>query len=540
MRTADDTLPRTAPVNPNDVDLSKVLSVLKRHWLPLLLIPSLTAGGTYALLNRVPPTYQAGTSIMSGGTSNGNLALNGAIVSATQLPEGAVDSVIHSRALVEQVIGAVQSSSLPPQLKSEIASDLRAELSSGQYRRLQVRTKIDNQQRGVYTLTSTAESPAAARVLANAATQSLLQWDVDRVRIGVTQARRNLQDQLDNLTARLATLPPNSVERDSLVAARGQLLLSLSQATVLEQGAIGSLVRLAEANDPSRPIAPKPLRNAVLAFLLALFATAGSVLLRDSLRRKINAPADLPPGLPILGSVPRLKSRKRSAVLQNDHSGAYEAGGFIRVNVLAKLEGHSHPVIVVTSPGPFNGKSTVTAMMAKALAEGGRRVLLIDLDLHRPTQHEFWPVAGLEWRPLPEAVTTPNAQRSILDAAAHPDQASVLAVAENIDLLPAQAVSRQVVTALNNLNLMQQIRTWAQQYDAVLLDTPPVLALSDALLLGQASDGVVMVASSGETSTQELERAVDAFTATQGRLLGVILNKVPRSSEGYAYYSYRR
>ncbi|ULH14247.1 hypothetical protein MF271_01615 (plasmid) [Deinococcus sp. KNUC1210] len=240
----------TVPTSIDDVDLSQVLRVLRRQWLPLILTPLVLGGGTYLLFNRQAPVYQASTSLMSAPPDSGNSVLNGASVIAAQLPQGAVDEVVHSRNTVTRTLQLIDKSNLPPTVKQHIARDLKNELADQKFKRLAVTARLDQFQRGVYDIRASAESPEAAQILATASTQALLEWDLRRAQESVSRARQNIQDQINNINARLAVSTPGSTDQQSLVSARGQLILNLSQATVFEEGARGNLTLLADANTP--------------------------------------------------------------------------------------------------------------------------------------------------------------------------------------------------------------------------------------------------------------------------------------------------
>lgn len=519
------------------VNLAQVLSTLRRHWLPLLLAPLLVGGLTYAALSQQPPIYQAGTSLMSAAPDNSNSILSGASVTAPQLPQGAVAEVVHSRSTVKRIKTLLKRSPLSSELQSKIVTDLENELSSGSYKRLSVRARVDQNQRGVYDLQASAETPEAARVLASAATEALVDWDLQRAREGVARAKRNLQRQLVNLNAQIAAAPTGSVEQQSLIAARGDLALSLSQATVLEDSARGNLTLLAEANAPSQPVAPKPLRNAILAALLALFAVAGLVFLLDALRRRVRSASDLLDlGFPVIGELPRLRKTGRSQIPALARSGSlYEPIGFVRVN-LAMATPKTPSVIAFSSARPGEGKSTLVTATAAASAANGQRVLVIDLDLHRHIQGEFWDVSGRPWVGLPGAVEA--APSNILHAIENPTQASVLDVENGIHFLPAGAAARRGVSLLSTPEFPVLLHQWAQAYDIVLIDTPPLLALADALVIAKHTDGMVLVVESGETSVPELERVQRDVRNSGVKVIGAILNKVSRSQQGYYYSNY--
>lgn len=529
--------PETRARTTDDVDLAQVFAVLRRYWLPLLLVPALLAALTYLMFQRVPPTFEATTSLMATQPDSSNQVLSGASVKAAQLPQGAVDEVVHSKKTVQRIQADITASALPETVKANIAQSLTDELADRKYRRIVVKARVDQLQRGVYDLKASAESPEAARLLADAAAQALLAWDVQRSREGVTRARQNIQEQLQNLTARLSGLPEGSLERQSLVAARGQLVLDLSQATVFEQGAMGNLTLLADANAPRKPVAPKPMRNAALVGLLSLFVGVGLALLFDSLRRKVRSTADVVAlNVPSLGELPRLSHAARGQVTSHARTGEfYEPSGFLRVNLMSLVPGKP-AIIGVTSARPGEGKSTVIATTATSLAMSGKKVLILDLDLHRPTQHEYWQVVGRPLIELPGATET--AQTTIVQAIQEPYYASAVEVSENIHFVPAGEAGRRAAAILSSPAFSERLKQWAQAYDVVLLDTPPVLSMADAFVVGKHADGLVVVVESGETSVPELQRVLRTFQTTSTRLLGVVVNKVRRGQQGY-YYAYQ-
>lgn len=522
----------------DDIDLAQVFAVLRRQALPLLLAPVLVGGATYALFKRQAPTYEAVTSVMAAQSDNSNSVLSSASVTAPQLPQGAVEEVVHSRQSVERMLALLKTSTLPDQVKASISEELKNELASDKFSRVTVKARLDTQQRGVYELRASAQSPEAARVLATAATQALLDWDIDRARTGVGRARKNLQAQLKNISARLAAVPAGSVEAQSLIAARGQLILNLSQATVFEEGAVGNLTLLAEANAPRTPVAPKPTRNAVLAAILTLFAGAGLALLLDSLRRRVRSTADIIAlDVPAIGELPRMSRARRAETTTAATAGVlYEPTGFIRVNLSTAVP-QTPSLFAISSARPGEGKSTVVAAVAESYALAGKRVLVIDLDVHRPTQQEFWNVGGRPWVPLPGAAE--GHQTTVVQAIEHPEQASAVDVGRGIHLLLAGEVGRRAASLLNTPGLPELLRQWATGYDVVLIDTPPLLSVADAFVIAPHTDGLVLVVESNETSVPEVQRVLQGARTSQVKLLGIVVNKVRRGQQGYGYsYSY--
>ena len=214
----------------------------------------------------------------------------------------------------------------------------------------------------------------------------------------------------------------------------------------------------------------------------------------------------------------------------------YESTGFVRVNLTAAVP-QTPAIITVTSARPGEGKSTAVAAAAVSFALAGKRVLIIDLDLHRPAQHEFWSLGGRQWIPLPGA--TEGHQTSVVQALEHPETASAVDVGDGIYVLPAGEKGRRAESVLNDANFPVLIHRWAQGYDIVLIDTPPVLAVSDAFIVARHSNGLMLVVASDETSVPELQRVMRDAQSTDTKLLGIVLNKVRRNEQGYSYaYEY--
>ncbi|MFC4639989.1 polysaccharide biosynthesis tyrosine autokinase [Deinococcus hohokamensis] len=519
-----------------NIDFSHIIGALRRRWLPVVLAPLLIGGATYTLSKRQAPVYQASSSLMAAPSDSGGV-LGEASITASPLPQGAAEQVLHSRDTVKRILQIVENSTLSEGNKKAIMQDMNSELANGNYERLRLKARLDSQQRGTYEVQSSAETPQAARILADAAATALLEWDVQRVKGSVSLARENFQQQLTELNLRVAAATPGSVEQQALQTARAQLVLSLSQASVLEKGARGNLTLLSVANAPSRPVSPKPLRNSVLSALVSLFGVVGLALLLEAVGRKINSSNDLSEmGLPVLGELPYLSGLKRAQTVSSVKSGKlYEPTGFIRVNMSAALP-QTSAVVAVTSARPGEGKSSAVAATAVAYALAGKRVLIIDLDLHRPMQQELWQTQGrksvaLSTSSIPQAMT-------VAQAVASPEFAGAYEVSEGIDLLPAGEGGRAAASVLGDPNFPPLLRQWSKGYDVVIIDTPPIRAVADALSIARSTDGLAMVVESQHTPVPDVERAVRDINTTGVRFLGVILNKVKLGEQGYYSYGY--
>jgi capsular exopolysaccharide synthesis family protein len=202
-----------------------------------------------------------------------------------------------------------------------------------------------------------------------------------------------------------------------------------------------------------------------------------------------------------------------------------EAFRKLRTNLLFMDIDNRPRVIVMTSPRPGDGKSTIAANLAAAVAMGGERVILIDADLRRPTlATALGLVDGI-------------GLTDVLVGQAEPDE--VLQEVANHRNLQVMAAGR---TPPNPSELLgsKTMHTLIERLSAnaiVILDAPPLLAVTDAAVLTANADGALVVISAGQTIDSELQIAMSELEAVNGRALGVIMNKVPRKGAGAAYYS---
>ncbi|MFC6592964.1 CpsD/CapB family tyrosine-protein kinase [Deinococcus lacus] len=191
----------------------------------------------------------------------------------------------------------------------------------------------------------------------------------------------------------------------------------------------------------------------------------------------------------------------------------------------------------MTSARPGEGKSTVAAAAAASFAAAGSRVLIVDVDIHRPSQHEFWSLGGRSWVPLAGAMhPTPC---TVMQAANNPSIASAADLGGGVFLLPAAQTSRREAGVISSRHFLDQLQRWQEGFDVVIYDTAPALSVADAMVVGGITEGLVLVVEQGKTSVREVERVTQSMQAAHVHLLGVVLNKITRrESEGYSSYSY--
>ncbi len=299
------------------------------------------------------------------------------------------------------------------------------------------------------------------------------------------------------------------------------------------------------ARVPTAPSEPNVPRN--LAFALALGLTTGIGLAFgvESMDNTVRTPeqAQAISALPSLGMIPlgsrsraELGNRKRLALApsreavelvtqERPKSQMAESYRALRTSLLLTSLGGPPKVILITSALPEEGKTTTSLNSAIVLAQGGTRVLLIDADLRRPSIHKtlgMGPRAGLS---------------NVLTGSATLQQAIVPSeILPSLWVLPAGTPPPNPAELLASVNMKDVLEQLREQYDHIIVDTPPTLSVTDAVIMSTRADRVVLVIRSGQTTKQALRRARDTLLQVNAHVCGVLLNAVDLNSPDYYYY----
>ena len=299
------------------------------------------------------------------------------------------------------------------------------------------------------------------------------------------------------------------------------------------------------ARPPQFPVEPNIPRNLLFAALLGLASGVGLAFLLEGLDNTVRTTeqAQLISGVASLGmiplgpkSVPEGSNAKRLVIATSKeavelvtqtrpHSQMAESYRALRTSLLLSNLGAPPKVIMVTSALPQEGKTTTSINTAFVLAQKGVRVLLIDADLRRPTIHNtlgMGPHSGLS---------------NVLTGSTSLEQAiTQTALLPNLFVLPAGTPPPNPAELLGSSDLKDMLDRLKEQYDHIVVDTPPALSVTDAVVLSPRADAVVLVIRSGQTTKQVLRRSRDVLAQVNAKIVGVLLNAVDLSSPDYYYY----
>ena len=322
------------------------------------------------------------------------------------------------------------------------------------------------------------------------------------------------------------------------------LLQKLKEAGVSAGLRSNNIRQVDMARTPGGPTEPNIPRNLGFGFCLGLTTGIGLAFLLEGIDNTVRTPeqAQAISGLPSLGMIP-LGSRNNSEAAsrgltvaaskeavelitqsrpQSQMSEAYRA---LRTSLLLTSVGAPPKIILITSALPQEGKTTTSVNTATVLAQKGTRVLLIDADLRRPSIHKalgLGPKSGLS-NVLTGGVSLPDA---ICRSAAMP----------NLFVLPAGTPPPNPAELLASSQMVEVLAELRQHYDHIVLDTPPTLSVTDAVVLSTRADAVVLVIRCGQTTKPALRRSREILAQVNARVAGVLLNAVDLDSPDYYYY----
>lgn len=399
-------------------------------------------------------------------------------------------------------------------------------------------------QTNVIAITAISEVPYQASLVANLYATAFVRYRQAVASHSLASAEAQLRAQISSLEKQLG-----SVRRDTSSAAATALL---NQAAVLKEqlaqmqvsGATDTsdVVLVTPAQPPLSPSSPKPVSDALAGLAAGLALGLGAAFLRDSLDDRLTSKeaAEHAGGAPVLAMTPALSSltswrRRKPPVVSvaEPSSPTAESYRSLRTSLQFVRQERRLRSLLVTSPGISEGKTTALANLGVMFAQAGERVLLVSCDLRRPRIGEFFEMD--EGEGLTGVLL---GQRTL--------EETVLPVPgfDRLSLLPAGQVPPNPAELLNSAKAKDVFAKLADHFDLVLIDSPPVLPVTDAAILSRYADGTLLLAAAGQTRRADLHRAAEKLNQVSARILGLLLNKVTRQTGryygyGYAYQTYR-
>jgi len=390
---------------------------------------------------------------------------------------------------------------------------------------------------------------AVERVISRLVTRNPVHQDLARQLITLEvgrEAAKARQSALQGIVSRyeqdVRAFPATEVQlarltRDVRVAEQTYIQLSekLQEAKIAEASIVGDLRVVDRAVAPTVSVRPHTLMNVLFGALLGLMVGACGVYVFEAIETTFKTPQQVADvlGLPVLAEIPTWRdgangNGKRDLPLLMDHrrrAPFAEAFRHLRTSLLYLSPDRPLRTVQVTSPGPGEGKTTVSANLAIALSQTGRRVCLMECDLRRPT---------LSWAFQPK--TTLGLSDLLVDGLSA-DQAVQPTTVENLWLLPSGVKPPNPAELLGSQKMRALLDQGIDGAELMVLDATPVLPVADASVLAPAVDGVILVVHIGKTPRDAARRAREHLAAVGARVLGVVVNGVATPTRGYYHYA---
>ena len=391
-------------------------------------------------------------------------------------------------------------------------------------------------QTDVMAITATSKEPSQAALVANLYATDFVQYRQAVAETSLTSTEAQLRAQISSLGRQLSSFRSSTTSLAASALLNQQAVLKEQLAQMQVSGAVdtGDVVLVTPAQTPTSPSSPKPAQDALLGFAAGLVLGLGAAFLRDSFDDKLASKeaTEQAGGAPVLAMTPLVRSwRRRQAlvvVVTDPTSPAAESYRSLRTSLqFAGPEGQLG-CLVVTSPGAAEGKTATLANLGVVFAQAGERVVLVSCDLRRPRIGAFF---GLDER---VGLTSVLLGEQTLEQAVLPVPGF-----DRLSLLPAGPVPPNPAELLNGPRARDTFADLRKRFDLVLIDSPPVLPVTDAAILSRYADGTLMLAAAGQTRRGDLHRAAEKLNQVGATILGIVLNKVSkRTGRDYGYYGY--
>jgi tyrosine-protein kinase len=395
-------------------------------------------------------------------------------------------------------------------------------------------------QTDVIAISATSGSPSRAAVVANTYARAFVMYRQTVVSQNLAAAEAQLRSQITSLTAQAKWLQnhdPTSPNVSAVINQEAVLKEQLAQMQVSGAVDTGGVELVTPAQTPTSPSSPKPVQNALLGLAAGLALGVGAAFLRDGFDDRLSSKEGVEHagGAPVLAMVPMVASwRKRRTPLvvsvTDPTSSTAESYRSLRTSLqFARQDGQARSV-VVTSPAASEGKTATTANLGVVFAQAGERVVLVSCDLRRPRLGRFF---GLDEQ---MGLTTVLQGQQSLDGALQQVPGH-----DRLCVLAAGPIPPNPAELLSGSSAGEVFTTLRERFDLVLIDSPPVLPVTDAVVLSKTADATLLVVAAGQTTRAALRRAAERLNQVSAAVLGIVLNEVTKQhGYGYGYgYGYR-
>ncbi len=482
-----------------------------RKGIPLALGIGILAGAlAYWLSQRMEPVFRATATLLVSDTRPSS-QFGVTLLTAPVLAPSAYAAATHSATVLDDAIRRLGEGS--------VEVDGRQELIDGSGLEIQV-----DDPSTILRLWAADGDPMIAAAKANALSEALRSWDVQRARTNVEAMIEALEGNLQALDSQLqralAADPRDQITVESLRDRRADNLVSLETARALRSSAVGYVELLEPAQPPTEPLSPKPVRNSVMAFGVGVLFAYVLLLVRLTLDTKFRDPEEIAEsvGTNVLAVFQKASGRSLSK----------EAANFLRASLLSQLA-DSHPkVILVTSAREGEGKTSVAMCLAESLARSHYRTLLVDADLRRPAVAAAYALPGVRNQRFEDLLKHPRGEVK---------PTNVKNSGVTLHVLPGRSGANNP-SELMATGFAEALAGLKPNYDVVVIDSAPLLPVADTLSILPHVTATLLVVNARRSDRRGVAAAVGLLRRTNARLAGLVVTGASRAQSSDLHFGY--
>jgi len=499
------------------MELKEYIALVRKWWWLLLLCTLLGGGAAYVVSNRMERTYEASTLLMVGGSMDVLNPTQGDMQTSQRLLPTYAE-LVKTSTVLDATVAALN---LPTRPRVSVSL-----VSAAQLLRITVADSRPDR------AAATADELARQLILQS---PSAPQRQEQAYREFVNSQLRELEAEMNTLSKAILSTKESGGDQETIMRLEAEMNVRRANYSALLayiKDLSTNYVRVVDpAQVPTTPTKPKVLQNTLLAAVVGLMLAAGAALLIEYLDDSVKGQDDIEQvlGLPTLASIASVPSNGTTSgpiTLADPKSPFAEAYRMLRTNLRYSVPAStSKRVFLITSVGPKEGKSTIVSNLGVAMAQGGYKTILVDSDLHRPRLHKLLGCPnelGLTSLLVGEVDS--------LDDVLQPTEV------EGLFVLPSGPLPPNAAELLGSPRMLELLDELSERADIVILDSPPVLAVTDASILASMATGTIMVVEVGQTRLDACVQGVEALRKVGGNLLGVALNRLDVKRRGYYYY----
>lgn len=514
------------------MELRQYLALLSRRWWLIVLLAFV--GGALALpiaLLRTP-VYETSTTVLinqAPGTSlpNAEDVLSGQRVAMTYA------ELLHRRSVLEEVIVNLDLRISPEELDKQIAITQMRDTNL-----LVVTVKDTDPQRAADIANEVVEVFIAQNLSLQTPPEGYaesldnLRAEMDKIDESISRTEASIRELEHETSDEMADKRTRLEELLTQQRAIYTNLLTQYEAKRLEQTQKADRISIVDRALPGKESGQSTPVIVFQGVVIGIFMACGIAILIEYLRDTMKSGEELEqllgiPTLAVIGTIQAADPIRVLVTVEKPRSPIAEAYRLLRANIeIAAAADNPVHTLVVTSSGPTEGKSVTAANLAVAFAQSGKRVILVDADLRRPSLHKLFQV------PNKRGVTTALLQggQGVVNDHLSPTRI------DNLFLLSSGPLPPNPAELLGSQRMAEYVKDLSSQADMVIFDSPPVLAVADATLLARVCDAALFVVLAEATQGEAIKRAKSQLEQSGTQLLGAVLNRVSSSSSGYYYY----